>query len=62
MVMKWVVLGSFLILYILVTFFGMGPVLLADGSLQERVLTLAIVLLLYVGITLVLKIVLKKLK
>jgi hypothetical protein len=40
----------------------MGPVLLTDGSMQERVLTLAIVLLLYVGISIAFKIVLKKLK
>jgi hypothetical protein len=33
--------------FILVTFFGLGPVLLADGGLGERMITLAIVLGLY---------------
>jgi hypothetical protein len=60
--MKWVITGLFFIVYLLITFFGMGPVLLADGQMQERVITLAVVLLLYVGITIIFKIVLKKLK
>lgn len=33
--------------FALVTFFGLGPVLLADGTTRERVLTLLAVLLLY---------------
>jgi hypothetical protein len=33
--------------FILVTFFGLGPVLLADGGFGERMITLAIVLGLY---------------
>lgn len=33
--------------FILITFFGLGPVLLADGGLGERMITLAIVLGLY---------------
>ncbi|WP_027629900.1 DUF6954 family protein [Ruminiclostridium cellobioparum] len=33
--------------FILVTFFGLGPVLLADGSLNERILTLVVVILIY---------------
>lgn len=33
--------------FILVTFFGLGPVLLADGGFGERIITLAIVLGLY---------------
>lgn len=36
-----------LILFLLVTFFGIGPVLFADGSLTERMITLAIVIILY---------------
>jgi hypothetical protein len=32
---------------ILVTFFGIGPVLLADGSTTERMITLVIVLIIY---------------
>jgi len=35
------------IIFILITFFGLGPVLLADGSMGERMTTLAVVLLLY---------------
>jgi len=35
------------IIFILVTIFGLGPVLLADGSMGERMGTLAVVLLLY---------------
>ena len=33
--------------FILVTFFGLGPVLFADGSLNERILTLVVVILIY---------------
>ena len=35
------------IAFLLVTFFGLGPVLLADGTFTERMLTLLVVLLLY---------------
>ncbi|MBU8919579.1 hypothetical protein BGM25_26465 [Bacillus sp. FJAT-29953] len=31
----------------LVTFFGLGPVLMADGSMQERLVTGVIVLVIY---------------
>lgn len=31
----------------LVTFFGLGPVLMADGGMGERMLTLLVVILLY---------------
>ena len=34
----------FLVLFLLLTFFGMGPVLMADGSLNERIITLIFVL------------------
>jgi putative flippase GtrA len=37
----------FIILIALVTFFGLGPVLFADGILQERLLTAAIVIVIY---------------
>lgn len=33
--------------FILITFFGLGPVILADGSMSERMLTLLVVILLY---------------
>jgi hypothetical protein len=35
------------IAFIVVTFFGLGPVILADGSMGERLITLLVVLLLY---------------
>ncbi|MBM7684352.1 DUF6954 family protein [Defluviitalea raffinosedens] len=38
-----------------VTFFGLGPVLLADGSKTERLLTLLVVLALYFLLVLALK-------
>lgn len=41
----------FLVLYAVVTFLGLGPVFLADGSQQERMMTLAVVILIYVIIT-----------
>jgi len=36
------------IVFALVTFFGLGPVLLADGPMNERLMTLLVVVLLYV--------------
>jgi len=33
--------------FLLVTYFGLGPVLLADGSAGERIITLLIVILIY---------------
>jgi len=42
----------FLTAFLLVTFFGIGPVLLADGSLEERLLTLLVVLLILTGLLL----------
>jgi putative flippase GtrA len=38
----------FIILIALVTFFGLGPVLFADGVLQERLWTAAIVVVIYI--------------
>lgn len=35
------------IVIILVTFFGLGPVIFADGSMSERILTLIVVILIY---------------
>lgn len=62
MTLKWLVYLFFAALYVLVTFFGIGPVLLADGSDQERMITLIIVLLIYVVITIALRYVIKKMK
>lgn len=50
------------ILFILVTFFGLGPVIFADGSTSERVITLIIVLLVYTLITSVVVYFIKKKK
>lgn len=37
----------FITLFLGVTFFGIGPVLFADGQMTERIITLIIVLLVY---------------
>ncbi|WP_440201468.1 DUF6954 family protein, partial [Agrobacterium tumefaciens] len=37
--MKYILHAFFIILIALVTFFGLGPVLFADGAARERVLT-----------------------
>jgi membrane protein DedA with SNARE-associated domain len=44
----------FVLLYAGVTFFGLGPVLFADGSMQERMITLAVVIVIYVVLTVLL--------
>ncbi|MDM5333736.1 hypothetical protein QUF56_10905 [Ureibacillus composti] len=49
--MKWLVYLIFIILYIMVTFFGLGPVLMADGSSQERFITFVVVVIIYIVIT-----------
>lgn len=50
------------LLYALVTFFGLGPVLFADGPMQERMLTLAAVILIYVVLTVSLRAIIKQIK
>nr|WP_263325408.1 hypothetical protein [Neobacillus sp. Marseille-Q6967] len=45
--MKFLIHAFFIILLLLNTFFGLGPVLLADGVIQERIWTFVIVALLY---------------
>lgn len=37
----------FVALFLLITFFGIGPVLFADGSDRERMITFLVVLLIY---------------
>jgi hypothetical protein len=44
---KFLVHAVFIILFLLVTFFGLGPVLYADGVIQERIWTAAIVVAIY---------------
>ena len=46
--MKFLLHAIFIILIALVTFFGLGPVLFADGVLQERLWTAAIVVVIYI--------------
>ncbi|MFP7299482.1 DUF6954 family protein [Neobacillus niacini] len=46
--MKFLIHAFFIILLVLVTFFGLGPVLFADGVIQERIWTAAVVVALYV--------------
>ncbi|PAE36391.1 DUF6954 family protein [Bacillus sp. 7884-1] len=45
--MKFLVHAFFIILLLLVTFFGLGPVLYADGVLQERIWTAGVVVIVY---------------
>ena len=45
--MKRLIYVMFIILFAGVTFFGLGPVFLADGSFQERMVTLAVVIIIY---------------
>ena len=46
--MKFLTHAVFIILLLLVTFFGLGPVIFADGAIDERIWTAAIVALIYV--------------
>ncbi|MEW9051896.1 MAG: hypothetical protein AB2392_12120 [Neobacillus sp.] len=45
--MKILVHALFILLLLLVTFFGLGPVILADGVIEERIWTLVIVIIFY---------------
>ncbi len=57
--MRAVIYTVFVILYAGLTFFGMGPLLLADGSDRERFITLLAVLMLYFALTVLLRYVLR---
>ena len=48
MLIKYLGYIVLIVLTILLTFFGIGPVLFADGSMKERLLTLLVVLVCYV--------------
>lgn len=48
---RFLVIFVFICLYLLVGFFGLGPVMFADGSMQERLITLSIVILIFIIIT-----------
>ena len=58
--MVWLLYILFALLYALTTFFGLGPVLFADGSDRERLVTLVVVVLIYAAITVLARIVLKR--
>ncbi|HHV94986.1 MAG TPA: hypothetical protein GXX37_00695 [Clostridiaceae bacterium] len=58
--MKWLIYAVFIIMYLLVTFFGLGPVLLADGTTTERVITFLVVVTIYVLLTIAFRFVVKK--
>ena len=55
-----IIIITFILMYLLVTFFGLGPVLLADGSDQERMMTLGAVLAIYIMLTISFRRFLKK--
>ncbi|HHU63899.1 MAG TPA: hypothetical protein GXZ32_06840 [Clostridiales bacterium] len=48
---RTIIIIVFIVLYILVTLFGLGPVLLADGTMRERVITLIVVIAIYSVVT-----------
>lgn len=51
--MRAFIIIIFMCLYAMLTFFGLGPALFADGTSQERIVTIAIVVILYILLTLV---------
>jgi hypothetical protein len=48
---KTLVIIVFVCLYLVVGFFGLGPVMFADGSMQERLITLSVVILIFIALT-----------
>lgn len=48
MAKRIILITVFIILILLVSFFGLGPVILADGTWTERMLTLLVVIALYI--------------
>lgn len=45
---KWIWYVVLSVIFLLVTFFGIGPILFADGSMGEIMITLGVVILVYV--------------
>ncbi|MCQ4925372.1 hypothetical protein NE686_19870 [Tissierella carlieri] len=39
---------AFIILFLFISFFGIGPVIFADGTMNERIMNLLIIILAYV--------------
>lgn len=58
--MRLIIYIVFILLFILVTFFGLGPILMADGSTGERIATLAVVIVLYIILALLLRFLIKR--
>jgi hypothetical protein len=58
--MKWTLYIFFGLLYAVVSFFGIGPILMADGSMQERLFTLLTVVVIYTVLTLLFRWLLKR--
>jgi hypothetical protein len=48
---RFLIILVFICLYLVVGFFGLGPVVFADGSMQERLITLAVVLFIFIVLT-----------
>lgn len=57
---RWLIHVVFILLYVGITFFGLGPVLLADGSDQERWMTFGAVVIVYLLVTLLFRLVLQR--
>jgi protein-S-isoprenylcysteine O-methyltransferase Ste14 len=45
---KWLWYAILVVAFLLITFFGIGPVVFADGNIGERMITLGVVIILYV--------------
>jgi formate hydrogenlyase subunit 4 len=60
--MKWLVSIIFAVLLLVVTVFGLGPALMADGPIQERIITLVVVLVIYVVLIVLFRSLMKRLK
>jgi hypothetical protein len=51
--MKWFIYSIFMVLYAFITFFGYGPALFADGSTQEKIITLGVVTLIEIILSII---------
>lgn len=60
--MRGLIIFVFICLYAALTFFGLGPVALADGTTQERLVTLAVVVLLFILLTVVMRRLLRRIR
>lgn len=58
--MRKLIIESSMLLYAFLAFFGLGPVIFADGTMKERIVTACITFLLMFGLTVATKGVLEK--